>query len=479
RPPRAKDLYIFFAPLPFASLSRALDILDVHLESGEILARWETPVQLRFLLQSARDRKEQIELAEKMVRKQSAAGLGEAKWERLWGDMGRLSGGEDALLRGAFGMLGDEDMMGIYLGGVLRSGNFSIAGKMIKNLQATRGLSNDLLEKVVLATSREFYENAETGNIHTGEMKLAYDCLDACPPSARIIREKEFIESTSRLCSFRSLQGAFGQITPIEILHTKDKLTLIDKVINTSDDAFRHKGIILDLADKLGGYRADDLSQLHVLRMLLRRAIHFGDFALAVGLVDDMVGVYRRKKRTEKEKEEGMKAILWRSSDELGSHDDFDDLDTKMRLLGQAVEFAPAGEVAAVLARWRRLEDGRSRLDEAKKSRRVRGVVAPRKKQNVRVEEARVLGSRTAAKAAKLALDISGRAGAGLHGLRSGAGSRNASRDRGGDRSSGEFERVFQGFEEVNEAERVRIQAKKALARGVGWLLGAEEGEVN
>jgi hypothetical protein len=32
-----------------------------------------------------------------------------------------------------------------------------------------------MLEGVVLQTSREFYENAESGNIHTGDMKLAYD----------------------------------------------------------------------------------------------------------------------------------------------------------------------------------------------------------------------------------------------------------------------------------------------------------------
>jgi hypothetical protein len=124
-PPTAKDLFLFFSPLPFASLSRALDILDVHLESGELLARWDTPVQLRFLLQSARDKSEQIELAEKMVRRQVGANLNEARWSALWQDMKRLSGGDDALLRGAFGVLTHEDMMRIYLAGVLASGSES------------------------------------------------------------------------------------------------------------------------------------------------------------------------------------------------------------------------------------------------------------------------------------------------------------------------------------------------------------------
>jgi hypothetical protein len=121
KPPSAQDLFIFFAPLPFASLSRALDVLDVHLESGEILARWNTAVQLRFLLQSARDKDEQTQLAEKMVRRQ--AGMKAEKWTKLWEDMCKLNGGDDALLRGAFGTLSMEDMMRVYLSGILGSGS--------------------------------------------------------------------------------------------------------------------------------------------------------------------------------------------------------------------------------------------------------------------------------------------------------------------------------------------------------------------
>lgn len=121
--PTAKDLFIFFAPLPFASLSRALDILDVHLESGEILARWDTPVQLRFLLQSAKNKEDQMELAEKMVRRQVGGQHSDARWTSLWGDIKKLGGGDDALLRGAFGVLSREDMIKIYLGGVIASGS--------------------------------------------------------------------------------------------------------------------------------------------------------------------------------------------------------------------------------------------------------------------------------------------------------------------------------------------------------------------
>lgn len=66
----------------------------------------------------------------------------------------------------------------------------------------------------MLKTSREFFMRAETGNIHTGEMKLAYDCLSVYGAETPAIkREKEFIEATSRLTTFKALSG----MTPSEI----------------------------------------------------------------------------------------------------------------------------------------------------------------------------------------------------------------------------------------------------------------------
>lgn len=42
-------------------------------------------------------------------------------------------------------------------------------------MEAEEDIPQGMLESVALQTSREFYENAEIGNIHTGEMKSAYD----------------------------------------------------------------------------------------------------------------------------------------------------------------------------------------------------------------------------------------------------------------------------------------------------------------
>lgn len=122
-PPTKSDILFFFQPLPFASLSRALDILDVQLESGEILARWGVEKRLGELLGMTGDQKGQMELAEKLAR-QGGASIGkggEDRWRKLWNDMERLSSGE-GLLKGALGTLTLQARGRIYFGGILRSG---------------------------------------------------------------------------------------------------------------------------------------------------------------------------------------------------------------------------------------------------------------------------------------------------------------------------------------------------------------------
>lgn len=46
---------------------------------------------------------------------------------------------------------------------------------MIRRFEIEHDLTASALEAVALGTSRELYDNAETGNIHTGEMKIAYE----------------------------------------------------------------------------------------------------------------------------------------------------------------------------------------------------------------------------------------------------------------------------------------------------------------
>jgi hypothetical protein len=120
----ASDLFLFFRPLPLPSLSRALDILDVHLESGEILSRWDVPAPLRWFLQSSNDKNSQRARAVRMARRPGAnrALHSQADWEWLLEDMLKLCRTNDNGLRDAFCLLPRTEILSIFLSGLLSNG---------------------------------------------------------------------------------------------------------------------------------------------------------------------------------------------------------------------------------------------------------------------------------------------------------------------------------------------------------------------
>ena len=120
------ELLVFFSPLPASALSHILDVLDVHLESGEILAKWNVPAPLRWFLQSANNKEQQRAWATRMARRTGGGGgqlATEDEWLDLREDMLKLVGGGEGALRGAFGLLGKEEVTRIFFSGLLSSGS--------------------------------------------------------------------------------------------------------------------------------------------------------------------------------------------------------------------------------------------------------------------------------------------------------------------------------------------------------------------
>ncbi|XAO26915.1 hypothetical protein I312_105756 [Cryptococcus bacillisporus CA1280] len=518
-PPTKSDILFFFQPLPFASLSRALDILDVQLESGEILARWGVEKRLGELLGMTGDQKGQMELAEKLAR-QGGASIGkggEDRWRKLWNDMERLSSGE-GLLKGALGTLTLQARGRIYFDGILRSGDFEIAKKMLKMLQAEGAIDNAAVEEVVLKVSKDFYVSADSCNIYTGNMKLANDSLSVAPSTPAIVAERQYIEATSRLSSFSTFT-----LTPREIRHDVNPLSLLSTVLSdSSSDAFRHPDLMLELAEKLG-CRGDTDRGL-VWGMVGRAAIAKEDWPMASKAVENMVQTVKKSQdsqtavKQERQSVANSRSTLrseaWTLAHTLSSQSEFSDISAKLSFVSSAIELCPASEIPSILETFRQIEKGRIRLDEAAKRRRMKGIAAPQLPSepsigvsSVAAVQERVLGSRTAAKAAKLALDIGGRLTAhrqlpspsllssatfsspfaGYELARplsrnSAAGSEGGS--DGGYKIGGSLSSGTAGardlFEHLGreEAERVRKGARRALVRGVGWLLGADESEI-
>ncbi|QRV90809.1 Secretory pathway protein Sec39 [Ceratobasidium sp. AG-Ba] len=478
------DLYAFFRPLPARALSRALDVLDVHLESGEVLARWGVPAPLRWFVQSAKDASLQRAWATRMARRSGGEG-----GEMLLDDMVKLSGGSLGDLRGAFGMLKRDEVVKIFFEGLLSAGRFEQAHTMLNPRGVAPPLSSDAVESLCLAVSREFYDNASSGNIHSGDMKLAYDwwvptlaitnptnpshSLGVPLQTPAVIKEREFIEATSRICAFNVVSRPGIPITPLEIRLVKDRLSLIARVLSSTDDAYKHTQVILDLVAKLG-FRGDSAAEVKALAMIADSALSAEDFEAAAETSTRMVKTTVKLRAvgtgTSAEAAAAAEAIevCWHTCFQLGRQTEFTDIKTKMTLLAHALELCPPENVGDVLNAWKRLEGEKIEARKAqgpaiKKPpvRRNRGahdllalpdMSAPLISPDAAAAAARTF-SRVAGAAANLPFAVRGRLGSTT--------SRGLDDETSSTRS--------------RSPESVASSARHAFSRGVGWLIGANE----
>ncbi|KEP52233.1 secretory pathway protein Sec39 [Rhizoctonia solani 123E] len=460
------DLYTFFRPLPARALSRALDILDVHLESGEVLSRWGVPAPLRWFVQSAGDATLQRSWAIKMARRSGAEG-----GEILLDDMVKLSGGALGDLRGAFGALKKDEVVRIFFEGLLSSGRFEMAHDMLNPRGIPPPLSTDAVERLCLAVSREFYDNATSGNIHSGDMKLAYECLNVPLPTPVVLKEREFIEATSRICAFNVVSRPGVPITPLEIRLVKDRLSLVGRILSSTEDAYKHTQIILDLVAKLG-FRGDPAAEVKALAMIADAALSSEDFEVAAEVGIRMVKTAVKLRGSDTAAAHEATEICWHTCYQLGRQTEFADTKAKMTLLAHTLELCPPENVNDVLTAWKRLETEKLEAFKAREPtvrqprRRARNgsdllaitdLSAPLISPDAAAAAARTF-SRVAGAAAKFPFSVRGRLGYGGGG-------------------GGDSESVVSGMSTRSRSPEstVSTSARHALSRGVGWLIGAGE----
>ncbi|KAI0051709.1 Sec39-domain-containing protein [Auriscalpium vulgare] len=475
------DLLIFFQPLPATSLSRALDILDVHLESGEILSRWDVAAPLRWFLQSANNEAEQRARATRMARR-TGRPISEldnqGDWEWLLEDILKLSGTNDIGLKSAFGLLSRTEVIRIFFGGLLSSGKFDIAKNMLHSRTNPLALDDRIIEDICLAAAREFYDNASTGNYRFGEMKLAYDCLTVAPQSENVLREQEFIEATSRITSFNVMTRSGVLISPLEIRLTKDRLSLVSRVLSSNSDAYKYTEVILDLVHKLG-FRDDPAAKVKALAMIADTALQAEDFARAYETSETMVNavVELRASAVGMDDPQVREAaeVCWVACFQLGRQPEFPDVPKKLALLGRALEFCPADKLVDILAAWRRLD---AEDIDARRARLAKRRSGAQRKPAAGAGE--ILPSSLASRFQKLHMPTSplSRApdSAAFANTFSrvaatfpfGSGASLGSNDNDG--RSRSRERAWPALD-----HEVSAQASRVLQKGIGWLIGADD----
>ncbi|KAF8140376.1 secretory pathway protein Sec39-domain-containing protein [Boletus edulis] len=469
------DLMLFFKPLPLVSLSRALDILDVHLESGEILSRWNVAAPLRWFLQSANDAGEQRARANRMARRTGSSDelSGRDEWEWLLENMLKLCGSSETGLKSAFGLLSREEVSSIFFAGLLSSGSFDIAGQFLQQRHGKLSLPPLVVEDICLSVSSEFYDNASSGNYKTGDMKLAYDCLAVPPPSERLNKERNFIEATSRLSSFNIFSRPGVPLSPIEIRLTKDRLSLISRVLSSTTDAYKHTEVILDLLYKLG-FEGDVVAEVRVLAMLSGTALQAEDFSRAYETSKRMI----RKAPNSIEDKAVREAsdVCWVACFQLGRHPEFEDVEAKLSLLGRALQLCPADRMHDVLASWRRLE--KEDIESRHAYLASRTVTQPKRTSSSRKHVSSLrerLGELHMPTTPLINADAAALAGRAFNRMASnftfavtGRGQSSSSGDDARPRSRDGMSGRFDGDE-------VSAQASRVLQKGIGWLLGADD----
>lgn len=291
-------------------------------------------------------------------------------------------------------------------------------------------------------------------------------------------------------------------MAPIEIRLTKDRLSLISRVLSSTSDGYKHTQVILDLGYKLG-YKNDVVAEVKILAMLADAALQAEDFARAYENCARMVqtvSALRNTRPSARDDDDAAAAaadVCWIACFQLGRQPEFTDLPRRLELLGRALEFCPPDQIHDVLTAWRRAEADDIAQREA------------------RLGHARVLGDRVAG-AAGVAPHLKDRAGGGGGGLPGGnvaASLRARLNDfhmlsppllstpdaaalatrtfksvaanfpfgvggqRGRSHASDADERGSARSESSRrtDGQDVSSQASRAFSKGIGWLIGADD----
>ncbi|BGO99247.1 hypothetical protein JCM10021v2_002919 [Rhodotorula toruloides] len=440
-PPPSPSPSVFFTALSLApptALSAHLDTLDLHLSQLESLLRYHSAPNtgLFWFLSSYRSETAQRNWATRLARTAASNGAGtdgdEGEFESadMWlelmefmaegtGVAGEEASGtdEERIEKGLgrlFWKLGKEEALKIFFGGLLGAGRFTLARSLFEPSSTTPPLQPQAVEDLVISASREFYDNAEEGNLHSGDMKMAFDCLSAAPQQTpRIRSERAFIEATSRLCSFRLDSRPGIPLTPIELRHAPDRLLYVSRLLSSNDSAYRHPEMVLELMRKLG-YPEGGKEESRTLAMLSDAAVQAGDWTRASEMCDRAIKVVEAlRKKASRPAKEGQEErqrdadeaaeYAWKACFQLGKHEGWRDSQKRLQALGQALTLCPPERIQDILPTWTALE--REVAQEALKKERdeANGVKPGAAGGNAAEAAARAAAETAAAGAAKVA----------------------------------------------------------------------------
>ncbi|ORX60536.1 hypothetical protein DM01DRAFT_1380844 [Hesseltinella vesiculosa] len=338
-------LFIALQRLDKAALTTLMDMLQVHLTSAEVLARYRVSVPLQWYLV---DQPEPVQrqLCVRMA-SQAAGGVesgGEHfdqddDWRELLDDMLRLH--DDG--RGIFGNVPALDIVEIFYTSLLRCGRFQLAKELLGGPRPL--IDQQKAEQLVIEAEQEFFDNSMTGNMKSGDMKKAWDCLHVLtPPTPTIQKEMDLIEATHMLISVYQISDRPGmRMMPIQLRQSTNRLDLISKLVNTRKGIYRQFKEVVQMTSKLG-YQDDPLAEVTVLAMMAGAAMvdeEYGTcYRLCQNAIDKAQSVVTSKQHPQAYVDQVHQAA-WQICFNLGKLQAYDDPWRRLDALAMALTVCP------------------------------------------------------------------------------------------------------------------------------------------
>ncbi|KAI8073033.1 secretory pathway protein Sec39-domain-containing protein [Gongronella butleri] len=342
-----------------SGLTTMMDTLQWHLTAAEVLARYHASVPLQWYL-SDHPQSEQRQLCIKMAA-QAAGGVesGGAQfdqdddWRELLDDMLRLHDNGN----GIFGKVDEKDIVDIFYTTLLRSARFQLARQLLAGSRPL--LDHEHAEQLVIEAEQEFFDNSMNGNMKTGNMKKAWDCLHVVPPTPRVQQELDLIEATHMLISVYQVSDKPGmRLMPIQLRQSTDRLDLISKLVNTRKGIYRQFKEVLQLTGKLG-YKDDPLAEVTVLAMMAGAAMVDEEYGTCYRLCQaaiEKAQAVTTSKHHDQAYVDKVHQAAWQICFNLGKLQAYDDPWRRIDALAMALTVCPIEYTHDILAVHRSLE---------------------------------------------------------------------------------------------------------------------------
>ncbi|OCL08687.1 secretory pathway Sec39 [Glonium stellatum] len=157
---------------------------------------------------------------------------------------------------GVFGKIERSLFESEILKALLEGNHYTLAVRMyLQSPEQHHHLSMDNIEKVVLASAMQHYDNASNGNRTRGGMKKASDIISTFSPyfptSVAFRRSKALLSATHAL-SFYSLTLQHGvPFQPVNIRVSTDPLSLLERVLDQNPRSYTHLDDLISIGQNL------------------------------------------------------------------------------------------------------------------------------------------------------------------------------------------------------------------------------------